>query len=102
MAENNPELDDSGRQDGWRIQMRCRPARSPGMNVLDLGLFSALQSIQYRQESCTLEGLIDAVNHAWNQIPSQTIDDVFLTLQKVLECVILHEGGNDYKLPRSR
>lgn len=100
VAEDNPAIGAAGLEEGWTIEMSCQPARSPDMNVLDLGLFNAIQSVQYKRPSHKLEDLVTAVQDAFESIPSSTIDKCFITLQKVLQCVIADNGGNSYKLPR--
>lgn len=90
----------AGQEMGWDIQMRCQPAKSPDLNVLNLGLFAAIQARQYQSITHGTDALIAAVCSSYNSLPSETIDKCFLTLQKVMECVIRAEGGNDYRLPR--
>ncbi|OWY92626.1 hypothetical protein PHMEG_00038296, partial [Phytophthora megakarya] len=34
--ENDDDIPAAGKEDGWDIRMKCQPARSPDMNVLDL------------------------------------------------------------------
>uniref|UniRef100_M4BI57 Uncharacterized protein n=1 Tax=Hyaloperonospora arabidopsidis (strain Emoy2) TaxID=559515 RepID=M4BI57_HYAAE len=58
------------------------------MNVLDLGVFNSLQSVQYQTESRTTGALIDAFNRAFERSQADTIDKTFLTLQKLMEKVI--------------
>ncbi|KAE9178897.1 hypothetical protein PF004_g25336 [Phytophthora fragariae] len=66
------------------------------------GVFHALQAIQLKKAARSLDGLIYAVTEAFRQLPSSTIDKCFVTLQKVMQCVIAHGGGNNYPLPRVR
>lgn len=61
-----------------------------------------MQSLQYQRETRTTKALIDAVTDAFYSIPTETINKSFLTLQKVMESVIMHKGGNDFQLPRVR
>ncbi|ETM34330.1 hypothetical protein L914_18564 [Phytophthora nicotianae] len=82
--------------------MTCQPPRSPDMNVLDLGLFNAIQSGQYRYPTHNLQGLIAVVEDAFQSLPRTTIDKCFVTLQRVLQCVISCGDGNNYALPRVR
>jgi hypothetical protein len=44
--------------------------------------------------------LVEAVQNAFWKLPSLTLENTFLTLQKVLECAIRQRGGNQYKLSR--
>jgi len=85
--------------DGWNIQLTCQPPNSPDMNVLDLGYFNALQSLQYQKPAKTIDELIANVNESWDQMPNETINKVFLSLQACMIEVMKHGGGNRYKLP---
>lgn len=39
----------AGHEAGWSISFAFQPPKSPDLNVLDLGFFSYIQSIQHRQ-----------------------------------------------------
>ncbi|GMF38432.1 unnamed protein product [Phytophthora fragariaefolia] len=82
--------------------MTYQPPRSPDLNVLDLGIFNALLAIQYRKDTENLDTLIDAVTDAFDKISPSINDKSFVTLQKVMQCVIEKGGRNDYNLPRVR
>ncbi|POM74333.1 Hypothetical protein PHPALM_8725 [Phytophthora palmivora] len=73
---------------GWDIQIVSQPPRSPDMNVLDLGFFHSLQSLQYKTPTFDTDGLIAAVEGS--------------IARKVLGTVIACKGGNNYSLPRVR
>ncbi|KAF0737692.1 hypothetical protein Ae201684_006357 [Aphanomyces euteiches] len=85
--------------DGWNIQMRNQPPNSPDFNVLDLGFFNAIQSLQHQPTPSNIDELIGAVLHAFDELPHETLGRTFVTLQKVLEISIRMEGSNGYKLP---
>ncbi|GMF49634.1 unnamed protein product [Phytophthora fragariaefolia] len=80
--------------------MRCQPPRSPDLNVLDLGFFASIQALQYRKATYDTVGLIEAVQNAIDEIRWQTLDKCFVTLQKVMEAILVDSGGNGLKLPR--
>lgn len=86
--------------DGWDIQVRRQPAMSPDMNVLDLGFFNAIQAVQHRKQAYSIAALIEAVQAAFEEMQVETLEKCFLTLQAVMEQVMLSSGGNDYDLPR--
>ena len=46
----------------------------------------------------TTEMLIKAVSQSFIDFDSKKISSIFLTLQQVMECVLIRKGGNDYKL----
>jgi hypothetical protein len=96
----DPEVVAAGAIDGWDIKLRFQPPKSPDFNVLDLGLFNAIQSRQYQVDSSKTEELLTSVTESFHAIPSHTIAKCFLTLQKVMETTIRHNGDNNYQLPR--
>ncbi|KAF0735363.1 hypothetical protein Ae201684P_022447 [Aphanomyces euteiches] len=85
--------------DGWNIQLRNQPPNSPDFNVLDLGFFNAIQSLQHQSTPSNIDELIGAVLHAFDELPHETLGRTFVTLQKVLEISIRMECSNGYKLP---
>ncbi len=50
----------------------------------------------------TVNELVNAVNTAFDNLNMDTLDDTFLTLQKVLECIMDANGDNGYKLPHQQ
>ncbi|ETK73647.1 hypothetical protein L915_19444, partial [Phytophthora nicotianae] len=48
----------AGLEQGWKVKMVCQPHRSPDCNILDLAIFYAIQSIQYRQPTNQIDELI--------------------------------------------
>ena len=76
-----------------------QPPNSPDMNVLDLGYFNAIQSLQHKAAPQNIDELILAVYESFDALHWSKLKDIFLTLQKVMEVCILHNGRNDYKLP---
>ena len=68
-------------------------------NVLDLGFFNAIQCLQHRECAKNVSDLNAAVQHAFADVEPRKMDDNFVTLQKVFECSIAVDGGNEYKLP---
>ncbi|KAF0705951.1 hypothetical protein AaE_014312, partial [Aphanomyces astaci] len=81
------------------ISIANQPANSPDFNVLDLGFFNSIQSLQHQKCTRTIEELIDAVETAFYELPVDTLSKTFITFQKVLEKSIEIQGSNDYKLP---
>jgi hypothetical protein len=84
-------------RDDCNIQIKFQPANSPDLNILDLGFFSAIQSLQ--QIICnTIDELIAAVHQAFSEYPVQKLEANFLTLQSVMLEVMKSNGGNEYNL----
>ncbi|ETI53958.1 hypothetical protein F443_03162 [Phytophthora nicotianae P1569] len=53
--------------DGWSITFVSQPPRSPDFNVLDLGWFRSLQALQSSKPTRDIDGLIVAVNTAFDE-----------------------------------
>ncbi|GJZ21937.1 hypothetical protein Tco_0558976 [Tanacetum coccineum] len=51
IAVNDSEFVEAASRDGFDIQLRFQPANSPDLNVLDLGFFRAIQSLQEQESS---------------------------------------------------
>ncbi|KAF0768545.1 hypothetical protein AaE_002772 [Aphanomyces astaci] len=77
-----------------------QPPNSPDFNVLDLGFFNSIQSLQHQKCTRTIEELIDAVKAAFFELPMDTVSKTFITLQKVMQTSIEMLGSNNYTLPR--
>jgi len=83
----------------FKIAMANQPPNSPDFNILDLGFFNAIQSLQHKQSTRSIDELISAVENAFVEMPHETLSKTFLTLQKVMEESIAIGGCNNYKLP---
>ena len=75
---NDPVFCEAAKQEGLDIHLICQPPNSPDFNILDLG---SIQSIQYKKQAKTVEGLIPTVQevnwslvHLFNFIVSSTTD----------------------------
>jgi hypothetical protein len=96
----DPDVIAAGTADGWNIRLLFQPPNSPDLNVLDLGFFASILSIQYRQPTTGIENLINAVQRAFDDTNVDTLDNIFLTLQGVMQCILQHNGCNRYPLGR--
>ncbi|KAJ0394738.1 hypothetical protein ATCC90586_008852 [Pythium insidiosum] len=96
---NDPDVIAAGTSGGWDIRMRCQPADSPDLNVLDLGYFRSIQSLQYQRECRGVQELIDDVGETFVEMQSSTLNKIFLTLQAVMEQILLADGGKAFKIP---
>jgi hypothetical protein len=87
-------------QVNWQFKIKEQPANSPDCNVLDLGFFASIQSIQWQSEpATTIDGLIVSVMTAWQQYNPRTLECVWITHQACLNEVIACYGDNTYQLP---
>lgn len=93
------EFVEAARKDGFDIRLECQPPNIPDMNVLDLGFFRAIQSLQHEEAPTTIDGLIEAVQNSFDRLSVRTLNYVFLSLQQCMIEVMKVFGGNDYKLP---
>ena len=81
------EFCEAAQEDGFYIRLMCQPPNSPDLNVLDLGLFRALQSLRYKQAVKTIDDLIHAVEETFENYPVAQLNHIFLTLQLLLEII---------------
>jgi hypothetical protein len=82
-----------------KIKMYTQPANSPDLNILDLGLFNALQAAYYRTGPRNQVQLIEMVQRTYDEFPLRTINRVWLSLMCCFNEILEHHGGNEYKLP---
>ena len=62
-----------------------------------MGFFNSIQALQNKNLFHSMEKLIDAVKTAYRDLPSEKINNIFYTLQKVHEQIIIKKGGGDFK-----
>ncbi|CAM9100752.1 unnamed protein product, partial [Laminaria digitata] len=81
------------------IQFINQPPNIPDCNILDLGFFNSIQSLQDRTTPRTIDELIAEVNTAFQAQTPEVLGRVWTTLQAVLEQIMLAKGDNTFKLP---
>ncbi|XP_059315803.1 uncharacterized protein LOC132066517 [Lycium ferocissimum] len=99
LSVNDLEFNEAAKQDGFDIRLCFQPPNSPNMNVLDLGFFRAIQSLQYQRAPLTIDELIEAVEKSFDEMEVHRLNHVFLTLQSCMVEVMKDKGGNNYKIP---
>lgn len=86
----------------YKIALREQPAQSPDTNVLDLAVFSSMQSIVDKltgeQRKCA-DTVAAAVDKAWGGLRAGTLALAFETRAVVLHAIEYHKGGNGFKIP---
>ena len=86
-------------EDDHNIEIIFQTPRSPYTNVLDLGVWMALQAQVERQhylQRCNANALVNTVMRTWNEGHlDHAITKVFLRLKNVLCNIIEAKGGND-------
>jgi hypothetical protein len=82
-----------------KISFYTQPPNSPDLNILDLGLFAALQAQYYKTAPTTQVQLIEMVEKTYNEFDYKKINRIWVTLQTIFNKIIEHHGDNDYKIP---
>jgi hypothetical protein len=83
-----------------KIKFYTQPPNSPDLNILDLGLFAALQAAYYCNcPSNQVELITIMVERTYDEFDYKKINRLFLTLQSIFNCIIEHHGDNFYKIP---
>lgn len=95
---NDPDISQAGIAGGWNIKIKHQPPNSPDLNILDLGFFASIQSLQQRQVMRTIDELVTVVQDAYEKEDRFTLDNVFLSLHLAMERIMECGGGNNYKL----
>lgn len=96
---NDEDIIRVGTQNGFNIRLMCQPANSPDLNILDLGFFSAIQSLQQKVRANSVDELIEAVKKSFDEYPTKKVEYVWLTLQICMREILKVEGYNRYKIP---
>lgn len=84
---------------GMDIQIRNQPPNSPDLNVLDLGYFNSIQSLQHEKSPSNLDSLIAVVEESFRELEPHKLNDIFITLQGCMAQCIGVNGSNNYKIP---
>ncbi|XP_042022940.1 uncharacterized protein LOC121770239 [Salvia splendens] len=79
--------------DGFKFHLVSQPANSPDTNVLDLGFFRAIQSLQDDKLATNMDELLANVWRSFEELTPQTLNKVFLTLQSCLTKILEVHGG---------
>ena len=83
----------------WRIKLQTQSPKSPDLNVLDLSIFWALQSHQWRSGFANnIDELVEQVQRAYLDFEPQKLDFSFQTLQCCMDDVLSTYSNNDYKI----
>ncbi|CAK8566040.1 unnamed protein product [Lathyrus sativus] len=84
---------------GFDIRLTCQPQNSPDLNVLDLGFFNAIQSLQQIEVTNSVDELIQTVQKSYDNFSSKASNKIFLTLQSCMIEIMKVKGSNNYKIP---
>jgi len=87
------------RQD-WNFELKPQSANSCDQNMLDLGFFRALQSLQWKQPAArTIDEPVANANASFDAHDPDQLNKVWLTHQQCMDETIKCLGGNDCKIP---
>ncbi|ETO71364.1 hypothetical protein F444_12294 [Phytophthora nicotianae P1976] len=92
---SDPAILAAGSEGGWNIRLFCQAPNSPDLNALDLGVFNSMQCIQHHIHipRKDIKALIDSVESAFQQLKPHTVNDIFVTLQACMLCILQNEEG---------
>ena len=86
------------------MEFVAQPARSPDLNVLDLGAWYSLQSVveeikyEVKPTKKITHRIIDAVNKAWDDwCAADKLSGLFNTLRHNTHAIVKAEGGAEYE-----
>ena len=96
---NDSQFLEQAMRDGYVISIEPQCPNSPDTNILDLGLFRAIQSKQHENTANTMEQLRDNVLNAFWGMHPYYLEKVFLSLQLCMIEILKTKGSNNYKLP---
>ena len=85
-------------KDGWDIRIRRQPAKSPDLNILDLGFFNSIQSLQYEASPKNMTELAKVTTEAFYNQQRIILDNLFYSLQLAMMGILDCGGNNTYKL----
>lgn len=95
----DPDFVAAASQSRLDIRLTCQPPNSPDFNILDLGFFRAIQSLQQKMRARTIPDLVQAVEKSFYDYSPVKLNYVWLTLQQCMKESMKLEGGNRYKIP---
>ncbi|XP_047940911.1 uncharacterized protein LOC125188195 [Salvia hispanica] len=96
---NDADFLSAASTDGFKFHLKCQPPQSPDCNVLDLGYFRAIQSLQEDKVAKGVDDLLRNVHCSFEELNPYTLNNVFLTLQSCLTEILKVQGRNSYKTP---
>jgi hypothetical protein len=101
MGRNDPTwLEAANRDARFKFVLREQPAQSPDTNILDLGMFAALQASSWKlKRAGTIDGLIANCQTTWDQYDPASLARIWSTHQAVCDEILKARGDNDYRLP---
>ena len=81
------------------IKLEKKPPQSPDLNVLDLGYFTSIQSLQQTKGCKNVDDLVGNVISSYEELAPSKLINIWVTLQLVMLEIIKVKGDNTYVLP---
>ncbi|XP_074290205.1 uncharacterized protein LOC141616937 [Silene latifolia] len=73
---NDKEFLEAATSDGFNIKLTQQPTNSPDLNILDLGFFRSIKSLQDEHPTRTVEELVKSVQDAYEEETVEVLDNV--------------------------
>lgn len=102
VSVDDEEFQAAASEGGFDIRLINQPPNSPDLNVLDLGFFAAIQALQQKKVTRTVDELIQAVQTSFDEFSSVDSNKIFLTLQSCMIEIMKVKGSNKYKTPHMK
>ena len=97
ICEDDNDFKGALMEQGINAKLYMQASNSPDVNLLDLGLFRAIQIFNNTAPK-NEEALIQAVSAAYDSYQQNKINHTQLTLQCCFNQIIMHNGNNDYNI----
>lgn len=102
ISKDDPDFCRAASESEFDIQLTCQPPNSPDLNVLDLGFFNAIQSLQQKEPVKSIDELVGAVQKAFDEFSTVQSNKIFSTLQSCMIEIMKINGSNKYKIPHMK
>ena len=101
IRETDPEWQEAARNHPrFKISMKQQPFKLPDTNILDLGFFRSLQSLQWKQPPArTIDDLVQNVQNAFAVYDPRVLEKIWLTHQGICDNILIHHGDNNFDPP---
>ena len=86
----------------FEIWLYLQPPNSPDLNVLDLRVFAALQTLQWKKQTKIVDEMVERVEQVFANWPKEKSNNVFLTLQTCMNKILDANGDNNYKIVHTK
>ncbi|XP_074300843.1 uncharacterized protein LOC141632172 [Silene latifolia] len=99
ISPNDLDFKAAATSDGWDMELICQPPNSPDLNILDLGLFRSIQTLQHEKAPKSVVELVNAVVRSYEEVTAVILNHTWLTLQTCMNEILKKKGNNNYKIP---